>query len=51
MKNLNTNDYGLIELGQEEKRQITGGSIFALFAVIAGLIAATAALIDYIQNN
>lgn len=50
MKNLNTDDYGLMELSHEEQKEITGG-LFGLLAVIFGIVAAVAALIDYAQNN
>ena len=49
MKNLT--EFRVVELSENEMRDLSGGWIWIALALVAGLVAAGAALIDYIQGQ
>lgn len=51
MKNLNLNELGMVELSQKEMREVSGGWFWIVLAMVAGVIAAAAAIIDYANQQ
>lgn len=52
MKNtLELKELGLVELNSTEMTEVEGGSFWGWVAVIAGVLAAVFAGLDYIENN